>query len=151
MKKFRYKWKKSNYWSFLLSNDAVAASLHHSQLCKLADIARSEPHLQPASCSDTESLTHWTRPGMEPTSSQTLCWVLNTLSYNGNSVMLLLIPKLYKIFFLILELTSFIHDVDQLSSSTSKKELHFYIINIEQRSHRNSLENCWIENSIPSL
>jgi len=25
------------------------------------------------------------RPGIEPTSSQTLCWVLNLLSHSGNS------------------------------------------------------------------
>ena len=33
------------------------------------------------------SLTHWTRTGMEPASSQTLCWVLNLLSHNRNSVL----------------------------------------------------------------
>ena len=31
------------------------------------------------------SLTHWARPGIEPTSSQTLYQVLNPLSHNGNS------------------------------------------------------------------
>ena len=41
---------------------AEAAGLHHSQ-------------------SNTRSLTHWARPGIEPTSSWRLCHVLN----NGNS------------------------------------------------------------------
>ena len=36
------------------------------------------------------SLTHWTRPGIEPTSSQRQHWVLNLLSHNGNSW----VPKL---------------------------------------------------------
>ena len=36
-------------------------------------------------CSNTGSLTHQARPGMEPASSQTLCWILNPLSHNGNS------------------------------------------------------------------
>ena len=31
------------------------------------------------------SLTHWVKPGIQPTPSQTLCWVLNLLSHNGNS------------------------------------------------------------------
>ena len=31
------------------------------------------------------SLTHWARPGIEPTSSQTLFWVLDLLRYDGNS------------------------------------------------------------------
>ena len=31
------------------------------------------------------SLTPETRPGIEPTSSQTLCWVLNPLSHNRSS------------------------------------------------------------------
>ena len=30
-------------------------------------------------------LTHWARPGIKPTSSWRLCWVLDTLSYNRNS------------------------------------------------------------------
>ena len=31
------------------------------------------------------SLTHWAKPGIEPASSWTLCWVLNPLSHNRNS------------------------------------------------------------------
>ena len=34
---------------------------------------------------DDEPLTHWARPWIEPESSQTLCWVLNSLSHNGNA------------------------------------------------------------------
>ena len=32
-----------------------------------------------AACGNATSLTHWVRPGIEPTFSQTLCWVLNWL------------------------------------------------------------------------
>ena len=39
-----------------------------------------------AACSNTGSLTHWARPGIEPTSSQRLCWVLSLLSHSGNSI-----------------------------------------------------------------
>ena len=38
-----------------------------------------------AAFSITGSLTHWVRPGMEPTSSQGQCGVLNPLSHNGTS------------------------------------------------------------------
>ena len=34
--------------------------------------------------SEAGSLTHWARPGVEPTFSWTLCWVLNPLSHNGD-------------------------------------------------------------------
>ena len=37
------------------------------------------------SCGNPGSLTHWARPGMEPTSSQILLKVLNPLSHSGNS------------------------------------------------------------------
>ena len=37
-----------------------------------------------AACCNAGSLTHWVRPGNEHASSQTLCWVLNPLSHNGN-------------------------------------------------------------------
>ena len=40
--------------------------------------------LHPA-CGNARSLTHCGRPGIKPSSSQTLCWVLNLLSHNGNS------------------------------------------------------------------
>ena len=36
-------------------------------------------------CGNTRSLTHWARPGMEPTSSQRQHWVLSLLSCSGNS------------------------------------------------------------------
>ena len=38
-----------------------------------------------AVCSDPGSLIHSVRPGIKPTSPQTLCWVLNLLSHKGNS------------------------------------------------------------------
>ena len=37
-------------------------------------------------CGNAECLTHWAAPGIEPTSSQTLCRVLNPLSHNVNSL-----------------------------------------------------------------
>ena len=42
-------------------------------------------------CSNTGSLTHWARPGSEPTSSWGQCWVLNLPSHNGNSKIIFLI------------------------------------------------------------
>ena len=36
-------------------------------------------------CCNTRSSTHWGRPCIKPTSSQTLYWVLNPPSHNGNS------------------------------------------------------------------
>ena len=50
------------------------------------------------------SLTHWARPGIEPTTSQTLCWVLNPLSHKRNSwlfffyVLLLINTSLHSLF-----------------------------------------------------
>ena len=39
------------------------------------------------SCGNARSLTHWARPGIQPTSSQTPCQILNLMSYNGNSLL----------------------------------------------------------------
>ena len=36
---------------------------------------------------NAKSLTHWARPGIEPTSSGTLCQVLNPLNHIGNSLL----------------------------------------------------------------
>ena len=38
-----------------------------------------------AVCSNASSLMHWVRPGIEPSSSWTPCWLLNLLSHNRNS------------------------------------------------------------------
>ena len=38
-----------------------------------------------AGCSNAKSLTHWARPGVEPTFSQRKDQVSNLLSHNGNS------------------------------------------------------------------
>ena len=43
----------------------------------------SAPHT--AACSNARSLNHWVRPGIEPTSSWTLCQALNPLRHNENS------------------------------------------------------------------
>ena len=46
----------------------------------------SKPCLWPTTAhGNSISLTHWVRPGIKPTSSQKLCWVLNPLSHNRNS------------------------------------------------------------------
>ena len=36
-------------------------------------------------CCNTWTLTHWVRPGIKPPSSQTLWWVLHSLSHNRSS------------------------------------------------------------------
>ena len=41
-----------------------------------------------AACSNSRSLNHWERPGIEPISSQIPCWVLNPLSYKRNSFLI---------------------------------------------------------------
>ena len=46
-------------------------------------------------------LTHWVRPGIEPTSSQRLCWGLNPLNHKGNS------PELISFSFLFLSFLFF--------------------------------------------
>ena len=38
-----------------------------------------------SSLQQCQTLTQWARPGSEPSSSQTLCWVFNSLSHNRNS------------------------------------------------------------------
>lgn len=56
---------------------------------KLPIYSTATYHQIPAESADyaaAESLTQWMRPGMEPTSSGTLCQVLNLLSYNRNSL-----------------------------------------------------------------
>ena len=42
-----------------------------------------------AAYGNTRSLTHWVRPGIEPTSSQIRCWLFNLLSHNCNSHVLM--------------------------------------------------------------
>ena len=69
---------------------AAAAGPRHSH----SNNAGSEPHLTTPH-SNTRCLTHWLRPGIEPTSSGKLLWVLNPLSHNGNSYFAFLKDKLY--------------------------------------------------------
>ena len=40
--------------------------------------------IQAATCSNDRSLTHWSRPGIKPSSSWTLCWVLTPRSHDEN-------------------------------------------------------------------
>ena len=40
-----------------------------------------------AACDNVRSLTHWTKPGSELLYSGMLCWVLNSLSHDKNSVL----------------------------------------------------------------
>ena len=53
-------------------------------------IATGTPELNtlPTALGNTGSLTHQTRPGIEPTSSWVLCQVLNPLSHDRNSIIL---------------------------------------------------------------
>ena len=64
-----------------------------------------------AACSNARFLTYWERPGTEPESSWALCWVLNLLSYSGNSSFYFL----FFFFFLALACSSLTWD---LSSQT---------------------------------
>ena len=64
-------------------NEAAVAELCHNHSNPV-----SKPHLpsMATACSKAGSLTQWVRPGVEPTSSETLCWVLNLLNRNRNSM-----------------------------------------------------------------
>ena len=59
--------------------------------------ATATPRPQPSACGNPGSLTHWAAPGIKPTSSQTLCWVLNPLSHNRNSKKLIFCHDLVKL------------------------------------------------------
>ena len=62
---------------------AAPASLPHSH-----SNTGSRTHLSPShSLWNVGYLTHWARLGIEPTTSQTLCWFHNPLSHNQNSCM----------------------------------------------------------------
>ena len=55
-------------------------------------------------CSNTGSLTHWARPGVKPTSLQRPCGVLNPLSHNGHSFLLINVSfQILKKFLLLFE------------------------------------------------
>ena len=60
---------------------AAAASLHHRQTQQSRIWAASATYT--AALGNARSLTHWARPGMEPTSSWTLCWVLSPWATTG--------------------------------------------------------------------
>ena len=49
-------------------------------------------------CSNAESSTHWTRPGIKPASLQRLHQVLNPLSHNRNSLSRFLFPVFFLVF-----------------------------------------------------
>ena len=68
--------------------------------------------------SNTKSLTYWARPGVEPTSSQILCWVLNMLSHNGNSSSI----------FLICHYGSFLFSGENYYPELSMKHLFYFTI-----------------------
>ena len=70
---------------------AAAAGLHHSH-------SNADPSCictLPTACSNVRSLTHWSRPGIEPAFSWTLCQILNPLSHNGNSCSLVFKPAVF--------------------------------------------------------
>ena len=69
------------YGSSLARGQAGAspAGLHQCQV-------RTTSATYTAACSNSGSLTCWARPGIKPSSSQTLCQVLNLLSHSRNSI-----------------------------------------------------------------
>ena len=93
------------YHSFSLFKIFLLTHLWHMEVLglgtelklQLRPMPQSQQHkIQAASanfaavCSNTGSLAHWVRPGIEPASSQIQCWVLNKLSHNGKSAELYL-------------------------------------------------------------
>ena len=62
-------------------NGAAAVGHSHSHSHSQIQVASAT---YSTACSYVRSLTHWARPGIGPTFSRTLCWVLNPLSHNGN-------------------------------------------------------------------
>ena len=94
-------WGLGCFWVFcLLFLFLFMAPLQHKDISGLG--VKLEPQLKPmqqsqqhriwaafttyaAAGGNAGSLTHWSRPEVEPTSSRTLCWVLNQLSHNRNS------------------------------------------------------------------
>ena len=69
------------------------------------------------------SLTHWERPGLEPTSSWILCWILNPLSHNKNSSKQYFLSTIYA----ILKVQRFKYPLYFLSCSVCKvQQLVFY-------------------------
>ena len=56
---------------------AAVASLHHKP--------KQHQIWAALACNNARSLLHWSKPGIEPASSWTLCCVLNPLSHNRNS------------------------------------------------------------------
>ena len=55
-----------------------------SQQCQI----QATSGIYTTACSNTGSLTYWTRPGIKSASSRILCCVPNLLSHNRNSLML---------------------------------------------------------------
>ena len=72
------------FWSSQLG---VSSELHLQPCTQPFVGVKSElqPPAYTTAHSNARSPTHWTKPGIEPTSSQRLPWVLNPLGHNGNS------------------------------------------------------------------
>ena len=74
---------------------AADAGLHHSY----SNVDRSHicnlHHSSWQRCGK-RSLTHWARPRIKPTSSQTLYWILNLLSHSINSCVLFLTLRTFR-------------------------------------------------------
>ena len=80
-------WKCMNFFFFLTATlVAYGSSGARSQM-------RAASETYTAAGSNAWSLTYWVRPGIEPTSSQTLYPILNLLSHNGNACMNFLIRE----------------------------------------------------------
>ena len=71
----------SSIWKFLGSGSNWSCSCWPTPQLQQFWIWAASAACAPV-CGNARSLTHWVKPGMEPTSSWTLCWVLNLLSHN---------------------------------------------------------------------
>ena len=88
------------YFLFMATPGAYGSSgLGSNRNCSCRPTPQPQPqqHQIPASSAtytaawgNAEPLSHWPRPGIEPTSSWTLCRFLNPRSHNGNSLMFIL-------------------------------------------------------------
>ena len=92
-------WQWQGWILNLLHHKIIPAFFSRPHLCHMEVpglVVKSELQPQPqqhwiqapsvtyaAACGNTGSFTHWARPGIKPTSSWTLCLVLNPLNYNS--------------------------------------------------------------------
>ena len=75
-------------WKFLARSQVRPAAEAYATATAISDPSRICNYA--TACGNNESLTHWERPEIEPTSSRTLCQVLNPLSHNENPLKIFL-------------------------------------------------------------